>query len=169
MDKLKSLTEKAKQSKFGMWMLNFVLGKFIPFNKPHGFKIYEIGNLEAKVIIPYKKVNFNHIKGTHACAMATAAEFCTGFTLLNALNPKEYRLILKSLNMEYHFQGKKDVFAHYKTDQNFLNEKVITPLQNSDKILVTCVSELHDKDGNHIATGNTTWQIKKWSSVKTKA
>jgi hypothetical protein len=32
----------------------------------------------------------------------------------------------------------------------------------------TSVVELHDRSGNHLATGTVTWQVKEWSKVRTK-
>ncbi|MGY6561528.1 MAG: DUF4442 domain-containing protein [Luteibaculaceae bacterium] len=165
---LNELRTKAQKSNFWMWFMNFFLYRFIPFNKPHGFRIITIDDYATEVLIPYKKVNFNHIKGIHACAMATAAEYCTGFTLLNALDAKKYRLILQHLEMQYHYQGKTDLIASFTTTQSFLDEQVINPLKTEEKILVTSTCELYDKNKNHVATGKTTWQIKSWDKVKTK-
>ena len=69
----------AKKSKFGMFKLNLGLHYVIPFNKPHGIKLIEISDDFVKTKIPYKRKNLNHIKGIHACGMATAAEFASGF------------------------------------------------------------------------------------------
>ena len=83
----------AKTSKFGLFKLNLGLGYVIPFNRPHKIKILEIKDDSVKTIIPYRRKNFNHIKGVHACGMATAAEFSSGFMLLTKLGSKKYRLI----------------------------------------------------------------------------
>ncbi|MDA7803255.1 DUF4442 domain-containing protein [Crocinitomix sp.] len=160
--------EAAKKSKFGLFKLNFGLGYVIPFNKPHGIKILSIDDNEVRTIIPYKRKNLNHIKGIHACGMATAAEFSSGFLLLNKLGSKTYRLIMESLEMKYHYQAKSDVIAKFSTSEEWINEKVIQPLQAADIIMIKCEIELHDVDGNHVATGYTNWQIKPWSKVKTK-
>lgn len=160
--------EAAKKSKFGLFKLNLGLGYVIPFNKPHGIKILSIDDNEVRTIIPYKRKNLNHIKGIHACGMATAAEFSSGFLLLNKLGSKTYRLIMESLEMKYHYQAKSDVIAKFSTSEEWINEKVIQPLQAADIIMIKCEIELHDVDGNHVATGYTNWQIKPWSKVKTK-
>ena len=75
----------AKNSKFGLFKLNLGLGYVIPFNRPHKIKILEIKDDSVKTIIPYRRKNFNHIKGLHACGMATAAEFSSGFMLILSL------------------------------------------------------------------------------------
>jgi acyl-coenzyme A thioesterase PaaI-like protein len=166
--KFEKYIHQAKKSRFGLFKLNFGLGLIIPFNKPHRIKIVEIGANHVKTRIPYKRKNLNHIKGIHACGMATAAEFSSGFLLLMKIGGKDYRLIMESLQMSYHYQAKKDVFATFSVQDDWLDTTVIQPLKSTDKIMVKCQIELHDADGNHVATGITNWQIKSWSKVKTK-
>lgn len=158
----------AKQSKFGLYKLNLGLGYIIPFNRPHKIKILEIKDDTVRTIIPYKRKNFNHIKGIHACGMATAAEFASGFLLLTKLGSKKYRLIMESLEMKYHYQAKTAITAEFTVTESWMNEHIYDPLNQADSILVRCEIELHDTQGNHVATGYTNWQIKLWSKVKTK-
>lgn len=82
MNKLFSLIEKAKHSKLYLKILNVMLARSIPFNKPHGFTIKEIYDDGFKISLPYKRKNLNHIKGIHACALATLAEYTSGLTLM---------------------------------------------------------------------------------------
>ncbi len=158
----------AKTSKFGLFKLNLGLGYVIPFNRPHKIKILEIKDDSVKTIIPYRRKNFNHIKGVHACGMATAAEFSSGFMLLTKLGSKKYRLIMESLEMKYHYQAKADIHAEFKADADWMQTNIYTPLEGNDSILIKCEILLHDVNGNHVATGYTNWQIKLWSKVKTK-
>ncbi|GIL23375.1 MAG: hypothetical protein BroJett042_18880 [Bacteroidota bacterium] len=76
---------KARYSGFYRWLLNIALDRMVPFNKPHGFKVIELEEYRLKTSLPYKRRNFNHIRGLHACGLATLSEFTTGFLLLSAL------------------------------------------------------------------------------------
>lgn len=162
------LIERAKTSKRHLVLLNFGLSRMIPFNKPHGFKIIEIGDGLVKVKIPYRRVNFNHIKGIHACALATASEYSTGLVLLNRLNPKNYRIIMQKMEMNYHYQAKMDTIVTYELTEEWLNEKVLEPLKTEESLVAICEVKSFDIEGNHLTTGNIYWQIKPWSKVKTK-
>lgn len=162
------LLERAKTSKRHLALLNFGLARMIPFNKPHGFKIKSIGDYSVEVIIPYKKANLNHIKGIHACALATASEYSTGLVLLNCLNPKKYRIIMQKMEMEYHYQAKMDTLVTFEISESWLNQEVIKPLENTEAIVVCCEAKAYDTAGNHLTTGHIYWQIKDWSQVKTK-
>lgn len=160
--------EKAKSSDFYLKLLNLGLNRMVPFNKPHGFKVLEIGDHDLKTKVPYKRKNFNHIRGIHACALATLSEFTTGFLLLIKLNPKKYRLIMQKIVMEYHYQAKMDAFAYFSLPDEWLDTQVFVPLSSEDKVTVDCIIKIHDTEGNHLSTGTVTWQIKNWEKVKTK-
>jgi len=127
-----------------------------------------MGEDEVTTLIPFKKVNLNHVRSLHACAMATASEFTTGLALLQKLNGKKYRIILKELRMEYHFQGKTEAFGTFKVTDEWLAQYVLNPLQSSDSVVVPCTVFLHDVNGNKLSTGTVHWQIKPWSKVRTK-
>ena len=159
---------RAHKSKFHLWVLNFVGGFIIPFNQPHGIKILDLRKSDIKVKAPFKRLNKNHLNGIHACLLATLCEFCTGFLLISNLDPKQYRLILKSLKVDYLYQAKKDVFAHFHIDEAKLMAQLRNDLNASGVTELTCEIKITDTDNNHICTGFITWQIKDWSKVKTK-
>ena len=165
---LKKIIQKASDSSFYRSLLNFGLDRMIPFNKPHGFKIIEISEGRIKTKLPFKKRNLNHIKGIHACAMATISEYTTGLVILNKLDNKKYRIIMQKLQMEYFYQAKMDAFAEFSIDDEWVNSKVVEPLKTKEAVVIPCEIKLHDKAGNHLSTGTIYWQIKEWSKVKTK-
>ena len=163
------IIEKAKHSAFWRWVLNQSLYRMVPFNRPHKFQVVEIGDNVLKALIPYRKCNFNHIRGLHACALATISEFTTGFLLLSRLDIKKYRLIMKRIEMDYHYQGKMDALAEFTTSDEWFQQQIILPLKTQDAVIVPCEIKIHDVKGNHITTGKVFWQIKAWTKVKTKA
>jgi acyl-coenzyme A thioesterase PaaI-like protein len=162
------IVEKAKHSQLYLKILNWSLDRMIPFNKPHGFKIVEIGDQHIKTFIPYKKRNFNHIRGLHACALATISEFTTGFLLITKLDAKKYRLIMQRLEMDYHYQGKTDSFAQLELSTDWFEKHIYQPLKSADSTVVICEVKIIDSKGNQLTTGKVHWQVKDWSKVKTK-
>jgi hypothetical protein len=162
------LLRKAKTSAFYRTILNYSLARLIPFNKPHRFKIVELSDFRIKTLVPYRKSNFNHIRGLHACSLATISEFTTGFLLISNLDMKKYRLIMPRLEMDYHYQGKMDSYAEFAISPDWISEKIITPLKTQDAVVVPCEIRIIDAQGNHLTTGKIFWQIKDWSKVKTK-
>lgn len=162
-----TLITKARHSAFYRAILSFMLGYIVPFNRPHGFKVLAVTPQGLTVKLPYHRANRNHLRGLHACALATLAELTTGTTLLMLLDSRRYRLILQELRMEYHYQGRSAAVAIFDAPQEWLNEKVIEPLNHTQKITVPCIIKLYDAQQNHLATGTVYWQLKDWKFVKT--
>lgn len=162
-----SFIEKAKTSKTYLWLLNKVLARMIPFNLPHKFTILEISDTHIKTKLPYRRKNKNHLGGLHACALATLSEYTTGVLMLTGFSPKEYRLILKSLEVDYFYQGKMDAFATFRLTQDWIRENVLDPLKTEEAVISPCEVQIHDKQGNHLTTARVHWQIKPWTKVKT--
>lgn len=164
----KKIMDKAKTSSFYLWMLNILIKWMVPFNKPHGFKIVEFNDEDVTCLLPYRRSNFNHIKGLHACALATLTEFTTGALLLSKLTPDKYRIIMKRIEIDYHYQGKTDAFANFQLTNDWINEHIIDPLKTRDSIEIQCEVKILDKKEAHLTTGSVYWQIKDWSKVKTR-
>ena len=164
-----ALLKKAETSTFYRWILNLALNRMIPFNKPHDFKVVEVSKTRLKILLPYKRKNFNHIRGLHACALATVSEFTTGFLLVSNLDGKKYRLIMQRLEMDYHYQGKMDAYAEFSISEQWLDTNIYQPLVAKESVVVNCEVRIHDAKGNHLTTGHVHWQIKDWNKVKTKA
>lgn len=158
---LVQLINQAEKSSFYLWKLNFLLGFMVPFNKQHKIKVEKIKQGEFTTVIPYKKRNLNHIKGIHACGLATVAEYASGLSILYRLDVKKYRLIMKSINVEYFYQAKMDAVANVNKPADFLSEGVSDVIDIKDEI------KINDKSGNHLATAIIIWQIKSWEKVKT--
>jgi acyl-coenzyme A thioesterase PaaI-like protein len=165
---IKDIVKKAEHSAFYLWLLNWGLGRMIPFNKPHGFTVVQIRDGYIKIKIPYQRSNFNHIKGLHACGLATISEYSTGLVLVNSLDAKKYRIIMQKFEMNYHFQGKMDAFAEFSASEQWINEQIVRPLETQEAVVVPCEVKIHDKQGNHLSTGQIYWQVKPWAKVRTK-
>ena len=163
-----NLIERAKTSRLYLRLLNWGLFRLIPFNAPHQFRVIEIQDWKIKIVLPFIRKNLNHISGLHACALATVSEFTTGLMLISKLASSRYRLILQRLEMEYHYQGKTEAYGVFEISKEWLQDKIINPLQTQDFVVVECDVKIHDRKGNHLTTGKVYWQIKDWTKVKTK-
>lgn len=153
---------------FTRWWMNLVLPWLIPFNRPHGFRVVPLQGGGISVHIPYWRINRNHIRGVHACCLATAAEMCSGLSVLEHLDPRRYRMIMRSLTMNYHYQAKEPVVATCVLSRSEVAEHVLGPLGSQAAVDHTNTVELRDRSGNHLATGIITWQVKAWEKVRTK-
>ena len=168
MKNLTSLLNRAKTSKFYLWILNAALLRIVPFNKPHNLKVTHVGDDEITITAYNIKNNRNHIKGIHACLLATLCEYASGLSLLSNLNASEYRIILKNINMTYHYQAKTDVHVDFKLTKEEVFKNFIEPLKTTEALFHEFKVEVYDTQKNHICTGLINWQIKAWKNVKMK-
>lgn len=168
MNKLKAIIKKAQESSFYLWLLNIILLRTVPFNKPHGLRITSISDDEITVATPFKRRNLNHIKGIHACLLATLCEYVCGLSLTRHLPANEYRIILKNIQMTYHYQAKMAVIAKFRLSIEDVQQFILTPLATEEAIFKEYNVEVFDTANNHICTGTITWQIKAWKNTKTK-
>lgn len=165
---LPGLLQKARTSSFSLWLLNRLLGFVVPFNRPHGFAIVRIEENLIVTRAPYRRINHNHIRGIHACAIATIAEFSSGLALLSKLDPAKYRLIMARIEIDYLFQARQEIQAKTLLDVPLLVQQVIKPLQETEAVNFTQVTEVTDQQGHAVARALITWQIKPWAKVKTR-
>ncbi len=167
-DLLSRLAKKAKISGLWLWMLNVLLAWVVPFNRPHRFKIVEIDDNLVRTAAPYRRSNHNHIRGIHACALATVAEFSAGFLLMQNFAPADYRLIMSRMDIEYKYQAKKRVVSESRLSREQIEHDILKPLETASSVDIKMRSDVVDDGGNLVAVAHTFWQIKRWDEVKTK-
>ena len=168
MKKLNELLNKAKHSSFYLWLLNRLLWRMIPFNGPHKLVILAVSDQELNIMLPYRKANLNHIKGMHACALATLCEYTCGLQLMNVLDASAYRIILQKLEMEYVYQAKSAVIASFSLSKSQAKELILKPLLLVDSVVHTFDLTVTDNGDRVICTARVTWQVKPWAKVRTK-
>ena len=166
---LPKLIENARNSERWLMVLNRMMRLIIPFNRPHGVKILKLGSNEVCTGVPYHRKNFNHIRGIHACAIATIGEFSAGLMLISRLDPTRYRLIMSCLEVDYRYQAKQDILAETRLDEAELISDILDPLKENPVIYKTMHTLVTDSDGRKVAKIRTKWQIKSWDKVRTRA
>jgi len=166
---LLTISNKAKHSAFSLWMLNFFFERMVPFNLPHKFRITHIGDDNVKTLLPYRKRNLNHVKGLHACALATLTEMTSGFMLAVKLDPAKFRLILRRLEIDYMYQGKMDAVCEFTITPEWLKTNIHDPLLRADSVDIIADVKIFDIKGNQLTSGKAYWQVKDWAKVRTKA
>ncbi|MBP8824598.1 MAG: DUF4442 domain-containing protein [Flavobacteriales bacterium] len=159
---------RARRSAFHRWVLNAGLNWSVPFNRPHGFRVVPLPTGGIRVEVPFQRANRNHLRGIHACCLATAAELCSGLELIGHLGPDRYRIIMRALHMDYHWQAKAGAHAEYMLEAARVKALLLAPLEANGVVVHEAVVELRDDLGNHLATGRITWQVKRWDEVRTK-
>lgn len=161
--------QDAERSAFHLWLLNRIASREIPFNAPHGIRIQKITPAGLRASLPYRRRNLNHLKGLHACSLATLGEFTAGMALLHALRSGEYRLIMKTIHVTYHRQGKSDATADCQLNADWLRQQVTEPLRANEAVLVPITVPVTDASGAALCTVEVEWQVKRWDKVRSQS
>ncbi len=168
MKQLNQYIDKAKTSTLWLWVLNNMLWWAIPFNKPHKLKIISISNENVVINMPYIRKNLNHIKGLHACGLATLCEYACGMQLINLVGAAKYRIIMSRLEMDYYYQAKTAVNVDFQLSKAWVDSEIIAVLEKEESVVKTFEVLVNDTAGNKICRATIHWQIKPWDKVRTK-
>ncbi len=147
------------------WVLTRVFWRWIPFNRPHRFRIHRLERGAAWVESPDRRPNRNHLRTQHACALATVGEFAAGLALLGAFRPTEYRLIMSRMEVDFTRRAQGGITAHAGLEPDDL-AAVEAELNTHGRTTYTVTSLLNDAEGEPVAKVLTFWQIKSWNQIR---
>lgn len=158
--------ERAKRGK--VVRLNAVFRSILPFNVPHGIRVRSFSEREVRVALPDKRANRNHLKGMHACAIATACEFCSGLAVLAQFEMQSYRLIMHRLEVDYTRRPAKGTCEARAVIPEGFKDEVLGLIEASADGAARFVmpSTLYDMQGEAVAHAVVHWHVKAWNAVK---
>jgi acyl-coenzyme A thioesterase PaaI-like protein len=149
-------------------ILSKLLNKVVPFNAPHGFTIQQITADQVRVTIPSRRSNWNHLNTVHACAIATLGEMVAGLAIIKTLGIIRYRLILKSLTINYAKQATTDL----EGIASLLPEEwaqLQAELNSEHQSSLTINSKIYNTKSELVAQVESCWQLKEWDHVTFKS
>ena len=160
--------ERAKGG--NVFWLNAVFRRILPFNAPHGIQIRSFNDGAVQVKLPSRRANQNHLKGMHACAIATACEFCSGLAVLSRFDMSSYRLIMNRLEVDYTRRpATGDCPAQAEISSTLATEiSAMMKAAPDGAARFQMESILLDKEGNQVAKAMVHWHVKAWDDVRFK-
>ena len=162
---LDGLLSSAEKDGSGIRKLNWVMARAIPFNMPHRIKVKSVSNEKIVTSLPYRKRNLNHLKSLHAAALMTVGEYCSGLWIMKRMGTK-YRVIMKTISIEYHKQGRTDAIATYELSDKEFQEKIEKPILKDGVVFHTCNVKITNAKDELLADAAVEWQIKDWDKVR---
>lgn len=139
--------------------LSRAMQEVIPFNRPHRLRVTKVSEDECVVVLPRRRRNLNHLGTMHACALATAAEYASGLTVLSVLGIGGARLIMSNLNMTYVRRAESECQAHALMSEEARGE-LHEALGKEGKASFVLESRVLDAEGEVVATAEITWHVK---------
>jgi acyl-coenzyme A thioesterase PaaI-like protein len=145
--------------------LDRVMRIALPFNRPHKIRLLESGPAGAVVGLPSRRSNKNHLGGMHACAIATALEYCSGLTILMGEDMGGYRIIMSRIEVDYLARPEGDCRA---TVPDGVDAKFVAELSDLGVAKTSITAVLHDASGREVARALVHWQLKRWDLIGRK-
>src|SRR6188472_4387684 len=140
------------------------LAMAVPFAGYLELDITEVGAGEATVVLPRKAELNNHVGSQHAGALFTVAETASGAAFVGAFAVRMGDVVplAKSAEIDYEKIAHGPITATAKLGIDAA--EAIATLDAEGKVEFPCEVELHDRDGNRVATATVHWHVRLKSS-----
>ena len=77
-------------------------------------------------------------------------------------------MLMKSLQVEYHYQGKNAVIVECGISNEWIDTAVKSPLQSAESVTASVEARAYDQARNLLSTAKVVWHFKRWDAVKKK-
>ncbi|MEX2181951.1 MAG: hotdog fold domain-containing protein [Gemmatimonadaceae bacterium] len=132
----------------GQWLFSRIFAMTVPYSGSVGPRIRELAPGHARVEIPDRRSNRQHLGSVHAIALMNAAEMTSGLAMMAGL-PEGVRGIVTSLSMTYHKKARGTISAV---------SRVEIPTVTDDRDFEVR-AECFDPSGVLVATGTVRWRL----------
>ncbi len=132
----------------GRWLFSALFGRMVPYSGSVRPRIRHLEPGHARVEIPDRRSNRNHLASVHAVALMNVCEMTSGMAMLCGL-PDDVRGIVTSMSIEYFKKARGTITAEARVD---------IPTVVSD-IDFDVVAECKDPSGVLVATATIRWRL----------
>ena len=139
-----------------------------PFNAPLRANVLTWDPTLCRLQIPNRRVLHNHLRGVHAGALVTAGESAAGLMLLRSFPFSRYRLILKDLTITFQRQARTDLVAEASQPQEEV-DRIRAGLDRGEPQVISLETRISEPSGERLSVVRTTWQVKSWDQVRSRA
>ena len=94
----------------GRRLISRGIGFVAPYSGSIGARVEALADGQARLRMPDKRSNRNHLNSIHACALSTLAETTAGLSVLYSL-PADMRGIAVYLGVDYHAKARGPIVA----------------------------------------------------------
>ena len=132
----------------GQWLFAKLFGQLVPYSGSVGPRIRVLEPGHARVEIPDRRSNRQHLGSVHAIALMNVAEMTSGLAMMAGL-PDGVRGIVTSLSMTYHKKARGTIAAV---------ANVVIPTVTEDRDF-DVKAECFDQAGDVVATATVRWRL----------
>lgn len=146
--KLLRLWTRLSQFPGGKWLFSKLFGRMVPYSGSVGPRIVHLEPGHARVEIPDRRSNRNHLGSVHALALMNVCEMTSGLAMMAGL-PDDVRGIVTSMSIEYYKKARGTITAV---------SRVEVPTVTTD-IDFAVTADCLDPDAVVVARATITWRL----------
>lgn len=132
----------------GQWLFAMIFARMVPYSGSVGPRIRLLEPGHARVEIPDRRSNRQHLGSVHAIALMNVAEMASGLAMMAGL-PDGVRGIVTNISITYLKKARGTITAV---------SRVAVPTVTSDQEFEV-VSECLDRDQQVVARATVTWRL----------
>lgn len=132
----------------GKWLFARIFGWLVPYSGSIRPRIRELEPGFARIELPDRRANRNHLRSLHAIALINVAEQASGLAMLSGL-PDSVRGIVVSMSIDYMKKARGTITAVSRVD-------VPTVTEDTE---FEVISECTDADGDMVARATVRWRL----------
>lgn len=139
-----------------------------PFNAHLRAKMLEWTDRRCHIKLVRRRGVRNHVGSIHAGALFTLGETCAGLVIVRNFPFEKYRPLMSDVKVSYSKQARGDVTGEAEVLPEEIS-RIMSVISDGEIPFTEISTVIRNKDGETIAVVGTTWQIKSWDQVRTKA
>jgi acyl-coenzyme A thioesterase PaaI-like protein len=132
----------------GQWLFAQLFSRMVPYSGSVGPRIRHLEPGHARVEIPDRRSNRQHLGSVHAIALMNVAEMASGLAMMSGL-PDGVRGIVTSISIEYLKKARGTITAV---------SRVTVPTVTTDQDF-DVISECLDREQNVVARATVRWRL----------
>ena len=137
----------------GRWLFSRLLGLVVPYSATVRPLILEWEPGRARVAIPDRRRNRNHLRSVHAVALTNVGELASGLALVAGLRPGT-RAIVTRLETVFHHKARGRLVVEGSAPVDVVHEE-------SERLAHAVI---RDEQGREVAEVHATWRLRPASS-----
>ena len=132
----------------------------VPYISHMGIEVTEMGDGTATAVLPDRPELHNHVGSQHAGALFGVAETASGAAFVGAFAVRmgDVTPLARQAEIQYLKIANGRIEARAKLGVDAA--EALATLDADGKVEFPCEVELHDKDGNRVATATVHWHVR---------
>ncbi len=144
-----ALWQKLHNNPLGRWLFHRVLAFTVPYSGSIKARVQTLEPGCARIALPLRRSNTNHLRSVHAVALTNLGELCSGLAMLTGL-PPEVRGIVTHIATEYSKKARGDLLAEANPE---------IPVVTDERLEHTVQAVIRDADNDTVATVTVRWLL----------